>query len=55
MYFYLSKIWDLWFSEGFNVFFKVAITILEMLESDLMDVIESDKYIDLLRNNTFKL
>lgn len=23
----LSKIWDLWFSEGYNTFFKVAMTV----------------------------
>jgi len=27
IFFISSKIWDLWFSEGFNVFFKVAMTV----------------------------
>ena len=30
-------------------------TIFEMLESQLLLVIETDKYVDLLRNSTFKL
>lgn len=30
-------------------------TVFEMLESELVLVIETDKYVDLLRNSTFKL
>lgn len=28
----VSKIWDLWFSEGYNTFYKVAMTIFEIME-----------------------
>lgn len=32
-YFFIlfRKIWDLWFSEGYNTFFKVAMTVFELL------------------------
>jgi hypothetical protein len=37
------------------VFFKVALAVFEMLEPELLQVIESDKYVDVLRNSTYKL
>ena len=49
------KIWDLWFSEGFVVFFKVAVSILELLEVKLLEERESDHFNDTLRNNCFKI
>lgn len=52
---YLRKIWDLWLCEGFNVFFKVTMVIMEMLEPEILELGENDKIIDLIRTQTHRL
>ena len=51
----MAKIWDLWFSEGYNTFFKVAMTILELLEAELMDLQDNDRLIDTIRSSCFNI
>lgn len=50
-----SKIWDLWLSEGYNVFFKVVLAIMDMLEPEILLINENDKVIEFVRTQTHKL
>lgn len=51
----LRKIWDLWFSEGYNTFFKVAMTVFELLEGELMDKQDNDRLIDTIRTSCYRI
>lgn len=45
----------MWFSEGFNAFFKVSMVIMEMLEGEIMEQMENDRIIEIIRTKTHKL
>jgi hypothetical protein len=33
-----SKIWDMWLCEGSTIFFKTALSILELVETQLVEL-----------------
>jgi hypothetical protein len=45
----------LWFSEGYNTFFKVAMTVFELLEGELMDKQDNDRLIDTIRTSCYRI
>lgn len=45
----------MWFCEGYNVFFKVAMTLFDLFEEELLELQENDKFVETIKNYSFKV